>query len=118
MYPFPNLSLEDVIYLFSHLLNTSVALGSLLNAPISEARASCLLGKQLHFALLQRILQQMVSVISLSICPLGANNASCFAQRLISFALNVESDTSPPCASENSNSCRIYLDGPDSQCST
>ena len=31
----------------------------------------------------------MVSYISLSFCPLGANNASCFALRLISFALNV-----------------------------
>lgn len=31
----------------------------------------------------------MVSYISLSFCPLGANNASCFAGRLISFALNV-----------------------------
>lgn len=31
----------------------------------------------------------MVSYISLSFCPLGANNASCFARRLISFALNV-----------------------------
>lgn len=31
----------------------------------------------------------MVSYISLSFCPLGANNASCFAPRLISFALNV-----------------------------
>lgn len=89
MYPFPNFFWEDVIYLFSHLLNTSVALGSLLNTPILEARAICLLGKQFHSPVLQRILQQMVSIISLSICPLGANNASCFAQRLISFALNV-----------------------------
>lgn len=31
----------------------------------------------------------MVSYITLSFCPLGANNASCFARRLISFALNV-----------------------------
>jgi len=39
MDPFPNLSWGDIIYLFPHLLNTSVALGSLLNAPISEAKA-------------------------------------------------------------------------------
>lgn len=31
----------------------------------------------------------MVSYISLSFCPLGANNASCFALRLISFSLSV-----------------------------
>lgn len=37
--PFPNFSWEDIIYLFPRLLNTSVALGSLLNAPISKARA-------------------------------------------------------------------------------
>lgn len=55
----------------------------------SYFRSQSLLGKQLCFPLHQRILQQMVSYISLSFCPLGANNASCFARRLISFALNV-----------------------------